>query len=173
MGIDHLELSSELIAALYPETLVIGNDPQAVKKTGKNPSAVGKYPFLGRNLRSICFLVNYPHVEFIPEEQLAFLLKILTACKCSLDDIALINTANSPVQLDELKSWFGPKMIFLWGAIPALTGLTRELQDMTVSLQDGISVVLVSQVNTMTSDSKEGLELKQRLWTCLKNLFNL
>jgi hypothetical protein len=25
----------------------------------------------------------------------------------------------------------------------------------------------------MTSDSKEGLELKQRLWTCLKNLFNL
>ena len=177
MGIDNIQLSPELIAALYPETLVAANDLVAAgifKKTAlPEKSPVSPYPYLGKNLRSIIFLVDYPDQEFIPEHQLAFLRKILAACKCSLDDIALVNTSSCQVQLNELIIQFHPRIIFLWGVVPAITTRFQGLQDLTVSYIDGISIVPVLQVNIMNSDNEKGLELKQRLWACLKKLFNL
>ena len=177
MGIDNIQLSPDLIAALYPETLVAANDsgtdgikPQTALP-GKSP--VPAYPYLGKNLRSIIFLVDYPDHEFIPENQLAFLQKILGACKCSLDDIALINTSSLAVRLDELIIQFHPQIIFLWGAVPAIAGQLPVFQDLSVSLMEGISIIPVLQANNMNTDYKEGLELKQRLWVCLKKLFNL
>ena len=61
MGINQLQLSAELIAALYPESLVRIENSDPVK----NPAGTKKldlpenrdYSFLGKNLRSICFLV--------------------------------------------------------------------------------------------------------------------
>ncbi len=86
MGINDLQLSDEMIAALYPETLVGKDVRPRQKKSGETSITSAKlltrYPFLGKNLRSICFLVSYPDDEFIPGEQLIFLLKILQACKC-------------------------------------------------------------------------------------------
>jgi len=177
MGINNLHFSPELIAALYPESLVAGdrstdNKKQDIPKSPTRTPAPA-YPFLGKNLRSICFLVSHPDHEFMPEGQLAFLYKILTACKCGPDDIALVNTAVSPVHLDELKIQLHPQILFLWGAVPAITGQIHELQDMTISTLDGISVVPVLQADIMSRDNKDGLELKQRLWTCLKKLFSL
>jgi hypothetical protein len=177
MGIDHLQLSPGLIAALYTESLVDLEDQAPGKKhvrSGSSENAPATaYPYLGRNLRSIIFLTNEPGHDFIPEEKLKFLRKILNACQCSLDDIALINTARSSVSLYELKNQFSPQIIFLWGAVPSLTAETGELPDMAASLVDGITIVPVMQANSMNSENKEGLEIKQRLWACLKKLFSL
>lgn len=162
MGIDHLQLSPELIAVLYPETLVDGNDPDLVR-----------YPFMGENSRSICFLVNNPDEEFMPEEQLAFLNRILSACKCSLKDIALVNTARTPVHFDNLKKQFRPRIIFLWGTGSSVAGLNNEFRDMTISAIGDISIVPVLQAGIMHNDNKDGIESKQRLWVCLKKLFSL
>ena len=177
MGIDDIQLSPELIAALYPETLVSVNDLVAagiiVKTALPEKSPVTLYPYLGKNLRSIIFLVDYPDQEFIPENQLAFLRKILAACKCSLDDIALVNTSTCQVQLNELITQLHPRFIFLWGVVPAMTTRFQGLQDLTVSDIDGISIVPVLKANIMNTDNEKGPELKQQLWACLKKLFNL
>jgi hypothetical protein len=156
MGIDNLQLSPALIAALYPETLVVGNDI-----------------FLGKNLRSVGFLVHQPELDFLPEEQLIFLRKMLSACKYSLDDIALVNTARINLSFDDLKTLLQPRIIFLWGIPPASIGLSAELQNFNISLVDGISVVPVPSPGLMSSDDPAGHELKQRLWACLKKLFTL
>jgi len=175
MGINHLRLSSELIAALYPESLVAGNDTAPVKKPGKTsiPVQATFYPFLGGNLRSICFLVHYPDGEFLPEEQLVFLKKMLGACKYSLDDIALVNTALSLFDFAELRKQLQPRIIFLWGISPVSIGLKPGLPDFIISQLDGISVIPVMSPELMSGDDGEGIELKHRLWACLKKLFSL
>jgi hypothetical protein len=177
MGINDLKLSPELIAGLYPECLVAGNDPVPVKiatKPGK-PVAVPTtlYPHLGKNLRSVCFLTFYPEGDFLPGKQLAFLEKMLAACKYSLDDIALINAANISFDLAELRIQLQPRIIFLWGIPPESVLLKPGLPDFSISLVDGISVIPVSSPELMTGNSPQGVEFKQRLWACLKKLFSL
>jgi hypothetical protein len=158
MGINHIRLSAELIAVLYPETLV---------------AEESVYPYLGKNLNSICFLVSYPDDEFIPEDQFAFLQKILIACKLNLDDIALINTNRMTVELQVLKNIFQPRIIFLWGAVPDLSGFNQHFPDMTISTWENIRILPVMQAVLMSRDNPAGLELKRKLWISLKKLFNL
>ncbi|MEJ0080027.1 MAG: hypothetical protein WDM78_03460 [Puia sp.] len=177
MGINHLRLSSELIAALYPESLVAGNEPVPVKENvrisktvaDKNPA----YPILGENNRSICFLTNYPEEDFLPAEQLVFLQKILTACKLNLNDIALLNIAHVAFDLAGLRVQLHPQIIFLWGIPPGSVGLKSGLPDFNISMLDGISVIPVLSPGLMSGNSPEGTELKQRFWICLKKLFTL
>jgi len=177
MGINDLKLSDAVVASLYRETLVSRDGPappeNALKSALPLEIADTGIPFLGKNLRSICFLVSYPDVEFIPEEQLSFLLKILQACKCRLDDIALINTKNHPVDINNLKSRLNPRIIFLWGETPIVNGIDQEFPDMTISTWKSISFVPVRQVELMSRNNPEGLALKRNLWVSLKKLFNL
>jgi hypothetical protein len=177
MGINHLLLSSELIANLYPESLVAGNEPSPVKEnvrtakpvTGKTPS----YPFLGDNNRSICFLANCPGEDFLSTEQLGFLNKMLAACKLDLNDIALLNIAHTAFDLAELRVQLHPRIIFLWGVTPASVGLKSNLPEFNITVLDGISVVPVPSPDLMSGNQPEGTEFKQRLWICLKKLFTL
>jgi hypothetical protein len=158
MGINHLQLSPELIAALYPETLVAGKDG---------------YPYLGENRRSISFLMNYPDHAFLPDEQLVFLEKMLSACKCNLEDIAILNTATHPVQFTPFIKQMHPGIIFFWGIRSESVGLVTHLKDFDITPLGDISVISVPTPDIMSGNSPEGLELKQRLWACLKKLFNL
>lgn len=177
MGINNFKLSPELIASLYPESLVDENDPAPIKTAAKpgKPVALPKtgYPYLGKNLRSVCFLTSYPEGDFLPGEQLVFLQKMLAACKYSLDDIALVNIAGISFDLAELRIQFQPRIIFLWGIPQESVVLQPGLPDFSVSMVDGISVIPVSSPELMTGNSPQGGEFKQRLWTCLKKLFSL
>ncbi len=177
MGINHLRLSSELIAALYPDSLVAGNEPISAKENVMTPKLVADktpvYPFLGENNRSICFLANYPAEDFLPAEQLGFLKKMLTPCKLSLNDIALLNIAHVTFDLAELRMQLHPQIIFLWGIPPVSVGLKSTLPDFSISVLDGISVVPVLSPDLMSGNLPEGTEFKQRLWICLKKLFTL
>ncbi len=177
MGINDLRLSPSLIAALYPDSLINEKVPDH-GKTGDEPGltlspAQTAYPYLGKNLQSICFLVCYPNDEFMPEEQLAFLQRILVACKCSLDDVAIINTERHPVDFKLLKILFSPRIIFLWGLKTGITGLPQKLPDMTISNWENISLLPVSQPERMSTDHPDTPGLKKDLWVSLKKLFNL
>jgi hypothetical protein len=156
MGIDQIRLSSELIQSLYPETLVDG------------PTF-----FLGKNLKQICFLVHCAEFDFLPEDQIVFLGKILPACKLSMDDIIVINTARLTLTFDELRNQFQPVIIILWGIRQDILGVSPDLPDFTISKMDGISVVRVPSPELMTENDLSGHNLKQQLWMCLKKLFNL
>jgi hypothetical protein len=177
MGINHLQLSPELIAALYPESLVSPAHPASGKilSNALEPSLTKKreYPFLGGNRRSICFLVSHPQDEFMPREQLVFLQKILAACQCRLEDIALINTKGLPIAAETLKEQFKPSILFLWGDLPSITGIQKNLPDMAISTWENIRVIPVLQAGRMSVENSEGLRLKRTLWITLKKLFTL
>jgi hypothetical protein len=177
MGIDNIQLSPALIATLYPESLVdaiegvTGRPPKPVSVQSLDPFTV--YPFLGGNLRSVSFLVAYPDHDFIPDEQLYFLRRMLGACKLNLEDVAIVNTSRTLVQLDILKKQLKPTTIFLWGVLPSSIGIKADLPEFAISDVDGISVVAVQSPDLMSGESSAGIELKKRLWSCLQKLFIL
>lgn len=177
MGINDIHLTTELIALLYPESLVAMEDVISVKKTTKpakkTPEAATPYPFMGKNLRQVSFLIHNPEGNFLPEDQLSFLQKMLAACKYSLDDIALLNTAKIPFDLAEWRLQLNPRIVFLWGILPDSVGLKSGLPEFAISQLDGISVIPVLSPALMSGENPEGTEYKKRLWACLKKLFNL
>lgn len=177
MGINDLQLSPEMIAVLYPEILVTGCDPAPIgNPTGpgeNHPLKIARYAYSGKNLRSICVLVSAPDDEFMQEEKLFFLQKILEACKCTLDDIALINTHRQTPDMEKLKHQFEPVVIFLWGVLPEIPGLQNPLQDMAPALWENITILPVAQADLMSTDNAKAQELKRKLWTSLKKIFNL
>lgn len=174
MGIDHLRLSPELVAALYPETLVAPDLPGSLSRGG--PPVLEKtdiYPHWGENRRSLLFLVSFPDHEFLPPEQLVFIEKILAACKYKPEDIAILNTARVPVVFGALKQPFHPQVIFLWGMPASRLDMQGIFPDFVPTPFDGVQVVSVPTPEWMHSPSPQGQELKQRLWACLKKLFSL
>jgi hypothetical protein len=177
MGINQLRLSAELIAALYPESLVLPDNGDPARIPGdlntQIPPNNTDYPYLGKNRRSICFLVSYPDDEFIPPGQLAFLQKILSACKCSLDDIALINTSRTPVVMEALKNQLNPEIVFLWGNPPDVIGMQQNFPDMIISTWENLTILPVLKANLMSRDIPESVEPKRNLWISLKKLFSL
>jgi len=177
MGLNQLQLSPELVATLYPESLVLVPDEKKEKilapfrelPTVQEPV----YSFLGKNLQSICILVSYPEEKFMPDGELLFLKKILTACKFSLDDIALVNTKQLPVSPEAIKKQFLPHNIILWGDSVHHFSTDISLRDMVISPWGNISVLPVFKAGQMSIDSPESTELKKALWVSLKKLFNL
>jgi len=176
MGIDDLQLTPGLIGLLYPENLVSTDTPlhaaQAPPALTKK-TTVSAYPFLGKNKKAVCFLGHYPETDFIPDPELAFLKRILAACKLTLDDIALVNTARTSVILEEIKQQLRPDMVFLWGGIPP--GITEftGMRDLTEKTIGGIRILPVLQTGAMSRENEEGKELKKKLWVELKKIFGL
>jgi hypothetical protein len=156
MGIDQIRLSPELIKSLYPEILV-----------GETAF------FLGKNLKRISFLVYSSEFDFLPEDQFVFLHKMLSACKLSLDDITVINTARVSLTPDDLRQRWQPTTIFLWGVRPDSLNLGTDLPDFAISTNDGISVIRIPTPDILIGNDAAGQDLKKRLWTCLKKLFTL
>jgi hypothetical protein len=173
MGIDHLLLSPELVAALYPETLVVPGFNGLPKPATAVLKPDAFYPHLGENRRGIIFLVDYPDQVFLAADQLFFLEKILSACKYQTADIALINTARSPVVFEELKKQFRPAFIFLWGVTAGSIGLNSVFEDFAPAVHDSLQILSLPAPDLMNTNNPPGPEMKQRLWACLKKLFSL
>jgi hypothetical protein len=177
MGINDLQLSPEIVALLYPETLVTSHRPVSKNKppdSGPNqPPDKSLYSFSGKNLRSICVIVSTPDGGTISEEILSFLQKILEACRCTPDDIALIHIQGQQPDMEKLKSQFSPRIILFWGLQPEIPGFQYPLPDMVSVQWENITLLPVANADLMSRNNPEAQDLKRKLWTSLKKIFNL
>src|ERR1700722_8659997 len=82
------------------------------------PPTPATYKFLGNTRRHITLLVHSPGSGFMPDNQLAFLTKILEACRMTLADVAIVNNATAPVTITALRQQLQPKIVLLFGVEP-------------------------------------------------------
>lgn len=157
MGINDLQFSPSQLAALYPDSLI--GEPA--------------YPFLGENRRSICVLVYSEKEEFLPETQLTFLSRMLTACRCSMEDIALINTKRYPIEINRLRQQLDPQIIIFFGKNQVVEGIPADHPEMSPTAWENIKIIRVSEVELISGDDPKGIPLKKDLWVALKNIFSL
>ena len=81
--------------------------------------------YLGDNNKYILIIVKEPSVDFLKRDELTFLLKILSAKKLELADVAIINTEkNGPIHFDALKDFFACSKIITFGIDPKSLQIT-------------------------------------------------
>jgi hypothetical protein len=139
-------------------------------ESGLDAIQAGSIGFLGSNQKKIALLVNSTQAIYLPDEELSFLLGILSACKLSMADIALINVSKNPGLLyttitDQLKA----EKIFLFGL--DAEALALPLQFPHYQVQKFNNQVYLSSASL--TDLQKDKEEKTKLWNCLKKIFSL
>jgi len=167
MDLNQLKLSPHTLTALYKNLLVNINEPGPAAETRGEKSS---WKFLGENRRNILIVVNYPETMYIPDEQLAFLINLLSACKLNLGDVAVLNIHRYPAaNLVSILSFFKSKMVFLFGVEPTALSSPISFPHFQVQEFSGTTYLFSPQLTEIEQDKI----LKSKLWVCLKRIFNL
>ena len=177
MSLNDLHLSTSLITTLYPSSLITPDDEDSVpvpKKTGVEQKIrannTESWKSLGNNQKNILIVVDYPGIVHLPDDELNFLTGMLTACRLSLDDVAIINTNNSKlVNYKDILSEFKSKIIFLFGVAPGDFGLPVNFPFFQVQTVSNCTFLYIPALEQRHTD----ILLKSRLWVSLRSIFSI
>ena len=166
MSLDNILLADTVLQGLYSKCLYDLETNKSVSDDIQSTSI----SFLGNNQKKIAILVNSEAAIYLPDDELNFLLGILTACKLSMADIALVNLAKNPDMVyAALSEQLKAEKVFLFGLNAA--SIELPLQFPHYQVQQFNNQVYLSSVslNEMQANKEE----KLKLWNCLKNIFSI
>lgn len=171
MDLNNIKLPVFVIADLYHSYLVEENvempeDKEHIIKMEKNL----KWKSLGSNDKNILIIVNSDEAVYLPDNELTFLTGVLTACKLSLADVAIVNTYHyQDVNYKELTNFFASKIVLLFDIEPTAFGLPMRFPNYQIQAFCGNSFLYAPSLKQLENDRVE----KSKLWVCLKRLFNI
>jgi hypothetical protein len=181
MSLKSIILPDFVIAELYSNSLVdtgTGSVPATAPQSVQNavpvePFATEDQPFryLGKNKRRISVLARYPDDPYIPEDHLQFLIKILSACKLDLGDVAIINLSVAPVSIDKLKAQLDPLAVLLFDIQPGEILLPLNFPVLKPQAFSGTNYLCIPPVTLLLEENEKAKNLKKQLWECLKKMF--
>lgn len=131
------------------------------------------FKFLGNNRRHITLLVHSPGSGFMPDNQLAFLTKILEACRMTLADVAIVNHAAAPVTIAALRQQLQPKIVLLFGVEPTAIRLPINFPAFKQLSYDDCTYLSSPALDQLVPNTEDSKLLKSKLWVCLKTLFDV
>ena len=162
MSLNNIQLSGEACKNLFQNNLV-----QLIKTGTKEKSVSTKTESLGENLQKIFFLVNDPSCRFLTDDEMEMVTKLLSACKLSMADIALVNFYFNPMDYHSISEMFGSKKLLLFGVSSVQLELPFSIPFFQVqSFHDQLYMTAPP-----FRDFLNNKELKKELWTSLQKLF--
>ena len=166
MSLDNILLADTVLQGLYSKCLYDLEMNKSVSDDIQSTSI----SFLGNNQKKIAILVNSEAAIYLPDDELNFLLGILTACKLSMADIALVNLAKNPDMVyPALSEQLKAEKVFLFGLNAARIEL--PLQFPHYQVQQFNNQVYLSSLSL--SELQANKEEKMKLWNCLKIIFSI
>ena len=175
MSLNSIKFETTDIALLFKNSLVDINEKKQESPTlvtapiGKNDQIKSEYKYLGENKKKTLIVVRYAAVN-LPDKQLSFLTKLLAACNLNIADVAILNFQHQEQsQFNEIINFFKPKSVLLFDTKPADFGLPMNFPDFQVQAYK--DTVFVSSPSLETIEPNK--DLKGKLWTCLKKIYNL
>ncbi|HEX4849761.1 MAG TPA: hypothetical protein VFV08_03095 [Puia sp.] len=167
-SLDSLSLPGLTIKELYGEQLVI---PVQSSDKSKSEQALQGYPFMGNNAKKILLVVQSANADFLPDDDYAFISKMLTACKLNISDVAILNHHKSHLVMNELVRQFHPKFVLMFGIEPMSIKIPFTMPLFKIQAYDGCNYLYIPNMDSLRQDSEEGKLLKSKLWLCLQKLF--
>ncbi len=165
MSLDNIQLPSIVLQELFKKSLIDSETVQSVTYTKKKEPLI-----LGKNKKRITIIVNDDEALYLPDEQLNFLLEILSACNLTLEDVALINikkdeTLSYKIITNDLKA----EKIFLFGIEPSKIELPVQFPNYQAQKFNNQLYLSAPLLTKLQNDKAE----KTKLWLCLKQIFSI
>ena len=163
MSLNSIELKPLHLTQLFHKVLLEPLEKKAVPETQN-------LKYLGKNARNILILVKEEDYPYLSDHHLQLLTAILTACKLSLADVAIVNTLSMDREavhstMDQLHA----KNIIAFGMEPASLGLPMNFPAFQLQSYESRYFIHSPELAALDQDK----ELKMQLWNSLKNMFRL
>ena len=169
MSFETFQIKYSILEELYRDSIVVLNNSENENKV---ETTVAK-SYMGNNHQLICVLTCNADVSYLSEEEFTVLSKILAACKLSLDDVAIINFARMPLTYQQIKQSPGYKKMILFGVTAHQISLPLSFPEYQVQSFDSATYLCLPPLSQLLGDSAEVKQLKTKIWTSLKKMFNL
>lgn len=166
MPIDNIHLSGFLRQSLFKNNLIGKED--VAKTAGKTDEK--KIPHLGLNQKRILFLVNNADNKYLEDTEMEMLTNLLTACKLSVADIALVNYAYcAPVSYEELITEFNSEKLLIFGISTGNLKLPFNIPDFQIQKFQQQTYLFSPALKEILHE----VNLKKSLWNSLQKLFSI
>lgn len=167
MELNGLQFSKEQLAELYSGTLVVTetSTPQPVSKTA--PVAQVAIPFKGKNKKGVLWLVYEPTHAYLDDADFEFLSQIVGACKMNMEDIALVNLAQTTKTINEVIDALQPSAVIMCGI--EYQQLPFKLDEYLIYPHARRNYFLADRLEDLRNDKAK----KTKLWLALKAMFSL
>lgn len=163
MSLDNLQLSYETCAILFSSNLI--EDPVSNPKV--NSPKKTEIVSLGENKSQVLFIINDPGHKFLPDEEMELLTKLVSACKLSIADIALVNFSSNKYSYHQYNEQFQPKRILIFGVKNAELELPFDIPHFQVQQFQKQFYLTAPPLKEFLNNTA----LKKELWTRLQKLF--
>lgn len=164
MDLNNLQLSTFTITNLYKDKLV--KKGEDILNVPKNNSISNK--FLGGNLQNILLVISNNKAPFFEDHQLTFLTKVLSACKLSLADVAIMNIYGLPDNdLLELLELLKPVKVAMFGVSSLELKLPFQIPEFQLQAYNHTQYLIIPELDLIEKDQ----QLKKYLWASFQKLF--
>lgn len=165
MSLDNIQLSKKECQILFAKNL-IEKTQDAVTDTVSKEIKINS---LGGNQKQILFLVNDSQNKFLPDNEMDLLSNLITACKLSMEDIALVNHYNTFVNYHQLTENFQSKKILMFGITTSDLELPFSIPFFQIQPFQQQLYMTAPPLNDFLNNKN----LKKDLWISLQKLFLL
>lgn len=166
MSLDNIQLPVIVLEQLFNKSLI------ELKTTELITARPGKevINMLGENKKGVLILVNYNEVVFLPEDELNFLIGILSACKLSMQDAGIVNIdKNNSLTYETLENEITCNQIFMFGVSPQAIQLPLTFPFYQIQQYNNHTYLAAPDLTALLNDKVE----KGKLWNSLKQIFSL
>jgi hypothetical protein len=160
-----------LIEAIGKEAIATTPMHAVVNEQKATPPAPLK--FLGDHLKQIMVIVNDPNAVHLNESDLGLLSSILNACKLTLADIALINTAAQPLSMHEMLITLPSQLVLAFDLSATQLKIKLPTTLYKPIVLGDTHILFSSSLQSMQGADQAAKLEKSKLWNALKLLFKL
>ena len=151
----------------------IESDKDNNNTTNEPIKELGQIKYLGEHLKQVTSIVKDELAVYLNENDLTLLSSILSACKLTLADIALINVAQQKLSLHEILNVLPSKLVMIFD-VSSTTLKIKLPTTLYKSIQLGDTYLLFSNSLSLMQGGDQSAKLeKGKLWAILKSLFQL
>ncbi|MEO6231250.1 MAG: hypothetical protein ABJB11_20470 [Ferruginibacter sp.] len=166
MSLDNIQLHPIVLQGLFTDSLIDFDNHQPINQKETNKTIAT----LGNNKQYILIVVASEEAIYLPDDQLNFLLGVLSACNLSMEDVAICNIKkNKNISYKTFEETLKSEKIFLFGVSPAEISLPLEFPDYQIQRFNNQVYLSAPILSKLQTDKAE----KTILWNCLKQIFSI